>query len=209
MQERFVYHQIMDADDPAAAAVAKIAAAIGKPACARMLYSLLDGHARTSTELALVAEVSSSTGSVHLAHLKEQHLVRVLAQGKHRYYRLENDEVAAALEALAVVAGSSGKPFTPNTPTALRTARTCYDHMAGSVAVALHDCLTARMWLVPQLPVSDAYEVTTQGVEALQRIGLDVKGAQAPRRRFAYACVDWSERRPHLGGSLGAALLEC
>src|SRR5260221_14703781 len=101
LQEHFVYDQSMDAEDHA---VSRIAAAIGEPARARMLYCLLDGHARTSTELALVAEVSPSTASVHLGHLKDRGLVRVLAQGKHRYYSLEGAHTAAALEALMVAA---------------------------------------------------------------------------------------------------------
>jgi len=140
-QEQFVYHQSMDAEHSAEASVSRIAAAIGEPARARMLYCLLDGHARTSTELALVAEVSPSTASVHLAQLKERGLVRVLAQGKHRYYSLEGTRTAAALEALMVVAVGPGNHFVPNTPPRLRAARTCYDHIAGTIAVAMHDRL--------------------------------------------------------------------
>src|ERR1700749_1864526 len=93
--------------------VASIAAAIGEPARARMLYCLLDGHARTSTELAIVGEVSPSTASVHLARLKEQKLVKVLSQGKHRYYSLDGESVARALEALMVVAGGTRQKFVP------------------------------------------------------------------------------------------------
>src|SRR5215475_1780501 len=137
----------MDVEFSAEKAVSRIAAAIGEPARARMLYALLDGHARTSTELALVAEVSPSTASVHLAHLKQRGLVRVLAQGKHRYYSLEGTHTAAALEALMVVAVGPGNRFVPNTPVRLRAARTCYDHIAGKVGVALHDRLKELGWL--------------------------------------------------------------
>src|SRR5438128_6428566 len=112
----------MNVDDPDAA-VAPIAAAIGQPARARMLYCLVDGRARTSTELAIVADVTPSTASVHLHRLKAQRLVRVFAQGKHRYYGLEGANVAAVLEALSVLAGGSRDAFEPNTPNRLRAAR--------------------------------------------------------------------------------------
>jgi DNA-binding transcriptional ArsR family regulator len=185
-----------------------IAAAIGEPARARMLYSLLDGHARTSTELALVADVAPSTASVHLAHLKERGLVQVLAQGKHRYYSLEGTHTAAALEALMVVAVGPGNRFVPNTPTRLRDARTCYDHIAGKIGVALHDRLKALGWVRSEPPTHSAYEVTPAGEQALTDLGVDMGATRSLRRRFAYPCVDWSERRPHIGGALGAALLK-
>ena len=113
-------------------AVAAIAAAIGEPARARMLYCLLDGRARTSTELAVVAEVSPSTASVHLNRLKAQRLVTRVAQGKHRYYSLDGPQVAGALEALSVLAGGR-VAFVPDTPIGCVLARTCYDHMAGTL----------------------------------------------------------------------------
>src|SRR6202453_729695 len=128
-------------------AVSRIAAAIGEPARARMLYSLLDGHARTSTELAMVAEVSPSTASVHLNRLKTEHLVKVHVQGKHRYYSLKGPSVASALEGLSVLAGSPRDKFVPSTPSRLRAARTCYDHMAGTIGVSLHDRFQALGWL--------------------------------------------------------------
>ncbi|HYS55919.1 MAG TPA: helix-turn-helix domain-containing protein [Thermoanaerobaculia bacterium] len=187
------------------ASLSRIAAAIAEPARARMLCCLMDGYARTSTELAIVAEVSPSTASVHLARLKEQRLVNVHAQGKHRYYSLESGSVAAAIEALMVVAGGPRERFTPNTPTRLRTARTCYDHMAGAVAVSLHDRLQELGWLRTG---DEAYDLSERGVKELGALGIDVASTRALRRRFAYSCVDWSERRPHIGGALGAALLK-
>jgi DNA-binding transcriptional ArsR family regulator len=189
------------------AAVARIAASIGEPARARMLYCLIDGHARTSTELAIVAGVSPSTASVHLARLKGLGLVKVLAQGKHRYYSLDGESVAAALEALMVVAGGAGTRFVPNTPSRLRAARTCYDHMAGEVAVSLHDRFKELRWISRGGSNDNTYDVTTPGVQALATLGIDVETLRGLRRRFAYACVDWSERKPHIGGALGAALL--
>jgi DNA-binding transcriptional ArsR family regulator len=183
-----------------------IAAAIAEPARVRMLCCLMDGHARTSTELAAVAEVSASTASVHLARLKEQRLVDVLAQGKHRYYSLGGANVASALEALMVVAGGSRERFVPNTPSRLRAARTCYDHMAGAIAVSLHDRFRERGWL-KDASDDGAYDLTANGAKAIQSLGIDVDSVRALRRRFACSCLDWSERRPHLAGALGAALL--
>src|ERR1700684_1032426 len=131
------------ADDAASA----IAAAIGEPARARMLYCLLDVRPRTSTELAAVADVTASTASVHLQRLKTLRLVKVFAQGKHRYYSLEGDNVAAALEALSVLAGESRPAFVPSTPNRLRAARTCYDHIAGTLGVSLHERFHTLGWL--------------------------------------------------------------
>jgi DNA-binding transcriptional ArsR family regulator len=187
--------------------VSGIAAAIGEPARARILYCLLDGHARTSTELAMVAEVSPSTASDHLARLKQQRLVAVLAQGKHRYYSLDGRNVAAALEALSVVAGQPEHTFVPNTPSRLRAARTCYDHMAGKIAVQLHDRLIELGWLTTGADGS-GYEVTGDGAKTFALLGVDLDVTRALRRRFAFPCLDWSERRPHLGGALGAAILK-
>jgi DNA-binding transcriptional ArsR family regulator len=189
------------------ARLSRIAAAIAEPARTRMLSCLLDGQARTSTELAVVAEVSPSTASVHLARLKDQQLVKVLAQGKHRYYSLEGVRVAKALEALMVVAGSRER-FVPSTPSRLRAARTCYDHMAGGIAVSLHDRLKELRWLSFTPACGNAYDLTPVGAKALEAAGIDIGATRTLRRRFAYACVDWSERRPHVGGALGAALLK-
>lgn len=199
----------MDATHPADAAVSRIAAAIGEPARTRMLFCLMDGRARTSTELAVVAEVSPSTASVHLNRLREENLVKVQVQGRHRYYDLAGANVARALERLSVLAGNTGARFTPNTPDRLRAARTCYDHMAGTMAVVLHDHFLALRWIAPSSTEGcDDYELTLPGTKAFLALGIDIKAARALRRRFAYGCLDWSERRPHLGGALGAAMLK-
>ncbi|HET9835431.1 MAG TPA: helix-turn-helix domain-containing protein [Rhodanobacteraceae bacterium] len=187
--------------------VSEIAAAIAEPARTRMLYALLDGRARTSTELAILGEVSPSTASVHLAKLLQQRLVKVMAQGKHRYYSLADAQVASALEGLSVLAGAPGERFEPNTPHRLRAARTCYDHMAGALAVALHDRLFALRWLKRQCAADVGYGVTATGATSLSALGIDVEAARRARRRFACACLDWSERRPHLAGAIGAELL--
>jgi DNA-binding transcriptional ArsR family regulator len=196
----------MNVDELADAAVSRIAAAIGEPARARMLYCLLDGHARTSTELAIVAGVSPSTGSVHLNRLKAERLVKVSVQGKHRYYSLEGPNVATALEGLSVLAGGPRDRFVPNTPSRLRAARTCYDHMAGTLGVLLHDRFKTLRWLAADS--TESYALTPAGARAFEALGIDLDVTRILRRRFAYACLDWSERRPHIGGALGAALLK-
>jgi len=193
--------------EPHADVVSRIAAAIGEPARARMLYCLVDGRARTSTELSVVADIGPSTASAHLERLRKQRLVKVLAQGKHRYYSLDGTNVAAALEALSVLATGSRDVVVPNVRSRLRTARTCYDHIAGILGVTLHDRFKALGWL-SDAPVSgNAYHVTPNGAQAFEALGIDVDATRKQRRRFACACVDWSERRPHVGGAVGAALL--
>jgi DNA-binding transcriptional ArsR family regulator len=188
--------------------VCRIAAAIGEPARVRILYRLVDGQARTSTELSVVAGVSPSTASVHLHRLKEAHLVKVLVEGKHRFYSLQGSAVARALEELSVLAGRSRNVQVPSAPSRLAAARTCYDHLAGKVGVSLHDRLTAMGWLSTYSNGGDgSYDLTLDGVKGFEKLGIEVEATRALRRRFAYACLDWSERRPHLGGALGAALL--
>jgi len=188
--------------------VAGIAAAIGEPARTRILYSLLDGRARTSTELAIVADVSPSTTSVHLQRLVAQGLIKVLNQGKHRYFSLAGANVARVLEALSLVAGSSLKKFVPNTPSELRFARTCYDHIAGQVGVLLHNRFRELDWMIDKTGGRAEYELSEAGTIAFESAGIDVQVARSLRRRFAYPCVDWSERQPHTGGALGSAIFQ-
>lgn len=189
-------------------AVARIAAAIGEPARARILYCLMDGRARTATELSTVAEVGAPTASVHLNRLVAELLVKVLTQGKHRFYSLEGADVASVLESLSVLAGGSRNKFVPTTPNNLRAARTCYDHIAGTLGVMLHDRFTSRGWLAARTNGGDyGYDLTPNGVRTFLSIGIDVNACRELRRKFACGCLDWSERRFHLGGALGAALL--
>jgi DNA-binding transcriptional ArsR family regulator len=212
-QKHFVYNRTMNVRrrNPAGSsdgAVARIAAAIGEPARARVLYCLMDGRARTATELSAVAEVGAPTASAHLNRLVDEHLVKVLTQGKHRFYSLDGADVARVLESLSVLAGGSRNKFVPSTPNSLRAARTCYDHIAGTLGVTLHDRFTSRGWLAACVNGGEyAYDVTTNGVRAFQAVGIDVDACRELRRRFACGCLDWSERRFHLGGALGAALL--
>jgi DNA-binding transcriptional ArsR family regulator len=208
--QHFAYHQSMDVGKTHSdVAVSSIADAIGEPARVRMLYCLLDGHARTSTELAVVAGVSPSTASAHLNRLKRERLVRTLVQGKHHYYSLEGPNVASALEGLSLLVGGSVNKFVPSTPSPLRTARTCYDHIAGTVGVLLHNRFKAMGWLTGGSSGSNnAYDLTPEGTKALEALGTDLAATHALRRRFAYPCLDWSERQPHIGGALGAAILK-
>jgi DNA-binding transcriptional ArsR family regulator len=208
--QHFAHQRIMDDSTlphTADVRLAQLAGAIAEPARARMLCSLLDGHARTATELAALAEVGASTASAHLSRLREDGLLSMVAQGKHRYYRLAGTEVGQALEALLVVAGVAATPFTPTTPDRLRHARTCYDHMAGTVAVALHDQLHAQGWLLVDGGAGE-YCLSEAGAAGMAALGIDVPQLHKQRRRFACACLDWSERRAHLGGALGAAILQ-
>jgi DNA-binding transcriptional ArsR family regulator len=185
-------------------AIARIASSIGEPARVRMLYCLLDGRARTSTELAMIAGVTPSTASAHLNRLKSDRLIKVLIQGKHHYYSLQNTDVASALEGLSLIAGGSNEKFVPNTPDRLREARTCYDHLAGRIGVLLHNNLKKSKWLSG----NDEYELTAYGKKEIEALGIDVESVRSLRRRFAYPCLDWSERQPHLGGALAAAILK-
>ena len=184
----------------------QIASAIGEPSRAKILYCLMDERARTSTELAAVAEIGASTASAHLERLRSAKLVRVTAQGKHRYYSLAGPEVARVLEGLSVIAGISVPAFVPKTPERLRAARTCYDHIAGSLGVALHDRVVELGWI--QGSETDAgYTLSESGARGLRALGIDPGAVISERRKTAFPCLDWSERRSHLGGSLGAAIL--
>jgi DNA-binding transcriptional ArsR family regulator len=191
------------------AGIAQLAALIGDQTRARMLVTLMDGRARTGTELAALADVGPSTASVHLQRLQAAQLINVRRQGKHRYYSLGGGEIAAVLERLSALAGSSSSAVATRAPEHLRALRTCYDHMAGSVGVALLERLTSLGWLTASRNAGDAgLELSALGVRSLGALGVDIEAALAARRRFAFGCLDWTERRYHLGGALGAALLQ-
>lgn len=182
--------------------LATVGALIGDPSRARMLDSLMGGRAMAAGELARVARVGPSTASEHLARLLEGGLVEVVAQGRHRYYRIAGPAVGEALEALSHVAPP--RPVSTlreaGHARALGFARTCYDHLAGRCGVALHDALLVRGWL------SEAYDVTPAGAAGLAGWDVDVDAARGLRRSFARPCLDWTERRPHLAGALGAGI---
>ncbi|MEN9659293.1 MAG: hypothetical protein RL571_2758 [Pseudomonadota bacterium] len=131
----------------------------------------------------------------------------MLTQGRHRDYRLHHHNEASALKALLLISNTPKTPFSPSTPHYLQAARTCYGHMAGTVAVQLHDRLFAMGWLQADSGGASQYVLSGQGQQALSKLGLDLPELVKKRRGFACACLDWSERSPHLGGALGAALL--
>ena len=185
--------------------MAQVAALVGDPGRAAMLAALLDGSARTAGELARVAGIAPPTATGHLNQLVAGGLLAPTAQGRHRYFRLASADVARMLEAVMVVAGlpPGAEPCRPpRIDAALREARTCYDHLAGRLAVALADQLVARGALVLD---DEAGELTSEGEALLARLG--VAASRSRKRPFCRPCLDWSERRPHLAGSLGAALL--
>ena len=182
------------------AGLALAASALADRTRARMLCALMDGRAYTATEMSVMGGVSASTASAHLRLLMEQGLIACVPQGRHRYFRIASRDVAQALESIMGLAGKQ-PGVQSRTPAKLRLARTCYDHMAGVVAVALHDRLLSLGWLN-----NDSSSISDIGRAQLNRIGIHF-GSSTSRRRFAFACLDWSERRPHTGGLLGAAIL--
>lgn len=193
----------MDAD----ADIAPTAALLGDRARSAMLWALNDGRVLPACDLALHARVTPQTASFHLARLVDGGLLAVEKHGRHRYYRLARPEVARLLEALATVAAPAPARShrEGQAAQAIRFARSCYDHLAGRVGVALAAALVARKCL--RLRGAD-FEVTPQGLRFFSRLGIDAPAARSARRAYARACLDWSERRPHLAGALGAALLE-
>ena len=187
--------------------IARVASAIGEPARADMLAALMAGQALTATELAGVAGVTKATASAHLARLLDARLVAVESQGRHRYFRLADADVARLLETLMGVAVRTGAVRVragPREP-ALRHARVCYDHLAGDVGVGIFDGLLQRRLVRAR---DEALEITRAGQDTFAGLGIDVDALRAGRRPLCRRCLDWSARRPHLGGALGAALLQ-
>jgi len=190
--------------------ISHLASLLADPGRAAMLWALMDGSARPAGELALIAGLSASSASGHLARLSEGGLLTVQTRGRSRFYRLAAPEVGVAIEALATASQASppprlrALPASRTVPAALRQARTCYDHLAGELAVGLFERMMRARWL---RLAGNGVELTDGGAEALGRLGVDLEGARRKRRQFACTCPDWSERKPHLGGALGAALL--
>jgi DNA-binding transcriptional ArsR family regulator len=187
--------------------IARVAGLIGDPARAEILSALLADRALTATELAAVAGVTKQTVSAHLAKLVDARLLAVEAQGRHRYFRLAGSDVARLLESLMGVAFRTGavRLVTGPREPALRKARVCYDHLAGELGVLAYDGLVARGWLADR---AGSLFLTNAGAEALASFGIDPAHAAQQRRTFCRPCLDWGERRHHLGGALGAALLD-
>jgi DNA-binding transcriptional ArsR family regulator len=185
--------------------LSKTASLIADPSRAAMLWSLMDGQTRPASELAMLANISPQTASNHLKLLLDAGFLKVASNGRNRFYRLSGGPVAVALESLAAASGKKPPVGTAeHVAPELVFARTCYDHLAGELGVAILNRLREKNHLAER---SEEYELTSAGEKFLATIGVDVETAQAKRRRFAYACLDWSHRVPHLGGSLGAAIL--
>lgn len=187
--------------------IAEVAALVGDPARANILCALLGGRALTATELAFAAGVSPQTTSGHLSKLHAARLLMLIKQGRHRYYRLAGPHVGQMLEGIMNVALTGPPRFQPKSKLddQLRRARTCYDHIAGRLGVGLADRLAEREFVILG---AEAGEVTPAGADFLCKLGVDLSGAQARRRVFCRPCVDWTERRPHIGGAVGAALAQ-
>jgi DNA-binding transcriptional ArsR family regulator len=187
--------------------IARIAALIGNPANANMLMALMAGPALTATELAQEAGLMLSTASGYLARLEKAGLVETARQGRHRYFRLADRDVALALEGLMPVAARAGLMRVRTGPRdpELRRARSCYDHLAGHLAVALFDRAIERRLLVRD---GEDLRLTAGGRSVFAKAGVDVDGLQRGRRPACRCCLDWSERKFHIGGALGAAILD-
>jgi DNA-binding transcriptional ArsR family regulator len=186
--------------------IARIAALLGDPARADVLTALMADRSLTATELAAIAGVTKQTMSAHLSKLLDAALVVVDQQGRHRYFRLADEDVAALLESLMGVAFRTGAVRLLSSPRepALRKARICYDHLAGEFGVIAYESLLRR----GSFEMSRGeFGPTEAGAEWFSRLGIDAEAAARQRRTFCRPCMDWSERRYHLAGALGAALL--
>ena len=185
--------------------IAEIAALVGEPARATMLSALLDGRALTASELAYAARVTPQTASTHLAKLTEAGLVSPIRDGRHRYFRLASPKVVEMLDGIVAVALENRPRYRPLSRHAqeLSAARICYDHLAGRLSVDLTDSLITHQYIVIG---DEAAEITQAGTRFLTEFGIDLSALSSTRRRFCRLCLDWTERRPHIAGAVGAAL---
>jgi DNA-binding transcriptional ArsR family regulator len=183
--------------------VARIATLIGDASRAAILLALLDGRALPAGELARHASISPQTASAHLDKLFRAHLLSVEIQGRHHYYRLRGPQVAQLLESLSIVVPPAPAPAHSDSTKSLRFARICYDHLAGKLGVAVTRALCDHSYIHDG---EVGYMVTDTGKAWFATLGVDVEELRASRRPLTRRCLDWSERRPHLAGGLGAAL---
>lgn len=180
--------------------MAALAAAMSDASRMKILCALMDGRAWTATELSAVAEIAPSTTSAHLAKLLKASLITGLSQGRHRYFRLYSAHIATLLETMMNVTFRAANPSRAKVPTALLTARTCYDHLAGEIAVRVYQALLENQWIN-----TDGNSLTPQGRALFLQLGIPLDDKS--KRKACCPCLDWSERRFHLGGQAGAALL--
>lgn len=203
MHEYFAYGRSMK-EGPS---IAPIAALAGDPARANMLAALLSGKALTATELANEAGITAQTASSHLSKLEDGGLILGVKQGRHRYFRLSGSDVADMLEKMMGVAARAGHLRTrpgPSDPK-VRHARVCYDHLAGEMGVAMFDGLARKGIIVAR---GNDVKLTRKGETFAADFGIDLEALESNRRPLCKSCLDWSQRRSHLAGSLGAALLD-
>lgn len=186
--------------------IAAVAALIGDPARANMLTALMTGKALTATELAAEAGVTAQTASSHLARLLDGDLLTMRKQGRHKYYALARSQVATALEALMGIAAGQGQLRTRTGPrdAALREARVCYNHLAGQAGIRMFASLLDRALLMEQ---GETLSLTDAGADFVRDFGVDLDRLVGARAPLCRSCLDWSERRSHLAGSLGRAML--
>lgn len=183
-----------------------ITSLIGDPIRSVVLWTLLDGRAYTATELAICANTSAQNISMHLSKLVQADLLTVESQGRHRYYRFSRQEVAYAIEALAnLISHKSKVEITTAGNSDIKYCRTCYDHLAGRVGVLITEKLISQKVIELQ---NKTYHLTAKGADFFKDLGIDMDELKNKRRVFAIPCLDWSERKYHMAGSLGAALLD-
>jgi len=185
--------------------IAEIAALVGEPARATMLSALLDGRALTASELAFAARVTPQTASMHLAKLTEAGLLLPIREGRHRYFRLASPKVVEMLDGIVEVALENRPRYRPLSRQAqeLSAARICHDHLAGRLSVDLTDFFTTHEYIVIG---DEAAEITEAGTGFITDFGIDLSALSSTRRHFCRLCLDWTERRPHIAGAVGAAL---
>lgn len=186
----------------------EIAALIGDKTRAKMLWSLLDGRAYTATEIAIFADISKQSCSNHLLKLVNGAILKVEKQGRHRYYRFADDKIAQVIESIAYLLPSQDHLTKTNKTDdrGIKYARTCYDHLAGKIGVKIAMAMLEMDILTNQ---GDVFTITDNGINWFDDLGIDLNLLLKKKRKFAYPCLDWSERKFHLGGALGAALLDC
>jgi len=189
---------------PAEPDLARLVRTIGDPTRIRMLTLLLNGRALTAKELSYGTGVEPATGTVHLQRLLADSLVVARSQGRHKYFNLASSDVARCIESLMVVAKPARTELTTSLPP-IQIARFCYDHLAGRIATQMTDALQSKRVIRIQ---EGELEVTSKGERWFHEFGVDLVSLSRSRRKLASACLDWSERRDHVGGALGAALAQ-
>jgi len=183
-----------------------VAALIGEPARAKMLWNLLDGRAYTASELAMAADISGTSASNHLAKLLDADLLKVERQGRHRYFSFSKPEIAYVVESLASLSGHSSKKIERETAvTGIKYCRSCYDHLAGHVGVKITEALEEKKAIRKH---ANCYLVTNSGWKLLAELDIAKGEMINSRRPLTRQCLDWSERRPHIAGQVGAMLLD-